>query len=445
MLRLLALLAGAALMGAQKCDDNLGQGSPGPVSFRVSVGKNTEPANDPSDTPWASTDGRYVVFASRAGNLAKSEPGFKEIFVKDRWTGSVENVSHLSTIVQPTVRADCENPVISGNGRYVLFETTANFSGSFVIQTTKNLYRYDREMGSFDPVSVLWPTSDILHASISEDGLFVAFESGADNIPNINPIPILTGTTHVFVADFTSGSGVPSITVVTHADGSLTTEGNNNSQRPRISADGQFVVYESRATNLAPSTTSALRHIFISATDGGMTELVSRMDAALGGAEADNHSFGATVSRDGRYVAFAFQGGNLAPATSLPNAQFPILRRDRNLPSPSNLVIARDIFLFGFTTFDGIQPTMSDDGRFVAYFGTNAALTDLEVNVADAQGGVITASKGIVPPGGTLLDFPKPAALSGDGRWVFWESDFETEVLGDVNGVRDIFGYGPIR
>jgi hypothetical protein len=57
---------------------------------------------------------------------------------------------------------------------------------------------------------------------------------------------------------------------------------------------------------------------------------------------------------------------------------------------------------------------------------------------------LIKTSFALLPSSGFFRDLPS-VALSGDGRWVFWSSEVENQVLGDTNSASDIFGYGPLR
>jgi hypothetical protein len=442
-IRLLAVVAAVfVLPGGSGCEDNLGDVDSGPVSFRVSIDTQTQESDGASSSPSVSADGRYVAFASRATNLAPSEAGFQEIFVRDRLSDTAENVSLLANVFDTTERADCLQPAISADGRFVVFRTTCPMGVLNGLQTTTNLFRFDRETDTLEVVvSAVWPDSDCLNPSISEDGNRVAFETAATNLPGF-----AGGGVQVYVAEFPGMGAAPILTLISHATGAPATAGNNAAEQCQISADGQFVVYQSRATNLTADVTGARRMVWLSAADGSSTELISRETGAAG-AVLDNHCGLASVSRDGRYVSFLYQGGSFAPG-NLPELKFPLVRRDRGaLPAPVTELAASDCFGFAiFVPIVGGPPTrISDDGRFIAYLSTNSPVTDLFVRVRDLQGGTFNPSISLIPAGGgTLNDFPT-CTLSGDGRWVFWTSEFEGQVPGDTNAAPDVFGFGPMR
>lgn len=80
------------------------------------------------------------------------------------------------------------------------------------------------------------------------------------------------------------------------------------SENPAISADGRYVAFSSPATNLVPGDTNELSDVFVRDRQTGSTERVSVSSA---GEQADDSSYLAQVSDDGRYVAFLSMARNL--------------------------------------------------------------------------------------------------------------------------------------
>lgn len=448
--RPLALLGAALLMGTQDCDGNLGEGSPAPVSFRISIAPQQVDANGDSARPSWSDDGRYVCFSSRANNLAGPNSAFREIFVRDRLTDTVRNVSRLANLFYPSTAADCENPSMSPNGRYVVFECRNELTYDPLSPEAYpgwiNLFWIDLEN---DPPSVnrvgVEIDGDMINPSVSDDGL-VAFQSDATDVAGfLNP----TARRQVYVYDLNSFDYY----LISHDTGAPATPGNAHSQNPRISADGAFVVFESFATNLTPepnpnlpSQSTGARRIYRSAFDGSGLALVSRADGPAG-TPADNHCTQASLSADGRYVAFLYQGGAMTVPPS--PGTFCVVRRDA--VAGSTVLVDVDPFIFAiFVPYgEGDTTGISADGRFVAFTGTDGPLataTDLFAKVRDLQAGTThVASRFILTAGGSSLDQFPGLALSADGRWVAWRGDSPLEVIGDDNAVPDVFGYGPIH
>src|SRR3954452_19384957 len=81
-----------------------------------------------------------------------------------------------------------------------------------------------------------------------------------------------------------------------------------------ISADGRYVTFDSGATNLVPGDTNALGDVFVRDRSTGQTTLVS---VSKGGVQGDSDSYGSTISADGRFVAFRSRSTNLLPGNPI--------------------------------------------------------------------------------------------------------------------------------
>jgi hypothetical protein len=78
-------------------------------------------------------------------------------------------------------------------------------------------------------------------------------------------------------------------------------QGTGDSDVPGISADGRYVVFESRAPNLVPFDSNQKVDVFVRDRHLGATERVS---ITTYGAQANDDCREACISRDGRFVAF---------------------------------------------------------------------------------------------------------------------------------------------
>jgi hypothetical protein len=436
------------VLTAASCDDPLTKIHPGPVRFRVSIGKNLAESNGLSTNPSISGDGRYVVFASDAKNLALPSSTFREIFLRDRVTDTVKNITRLANVPpleQPKL-GDCDFPFISRNGNWVVFlsrgeMTQSGFSWPPAIlppgaQIPFSVIRWDRVNDIFDLV-VYWPDSDITNATISDDGNFIAFVTSATNMPGGG------SNQQIYVADASLGFGLTLISKST-GSGSPGNPCNGFCADPTVSADGTSIVFSSQATDLTADVVSAGRdRIFVGAPDGSTMEIVSKDDV---GAFADNHCVKPNISGDGRYVSFVYGGGTLVTGISPSVAQ--VVRRDRTLGTVVNAGIDPVAAPF-FSTILAFGTAISDDGQFVAawypIFDGTGSLVDLDVKVQEIGGKLFNASLGIIGnTGATLNDFPI-MALSADGRWVVFPSLNDKQMLGDSNSVIDIFGFGSMR
>src|SRR6266852_1763431 len=88
-------------------------------------------------------------------------------------------------------------------------------------------------------------------------------------------------------------------------------QGNGGSFRPAISANGRSVVFASDATNLVPADTNGVRDIFVYDRETGVTERVS-VDSP--GNQGNGGSSIPAISTDGQFVTFQSLATNLVPA-----------------------------------------------------------------------------------------------------------------------------------
>lgn len=272
------------------------------ITERVSLAHDGSEANNDCYGTSISDDGRYVVFHSLASNLvAGSQLYADQVYIRDRINGTTQRVS-----VAPDGsigNAPSRNGSISGDGRYLAFESSA----SNLVPNDTNGYPADvfvRDLltGITERVSVASDGSEANHrsayASISNDGRWVVFLSTASNlVPNDS-----NGAMDIFVHDrqtqLTERVSVAS-------DGS---QANNRSSGPHISGDGQLVVFTSHATNLVGGDSNGYADIFVHDRQTGITERVSE---GSGGVQANDESYSGRLNDDGRYVAFLSYANNL--------------------------------------------------------------------------------------------------------------------------------------
>src|SRR6266480_1144362 len=87
-------------------------------------------------------------------------------------------------------------------------------------------------------------------------------------------------------------------------------QGTDQSASPSISANGRFVAFESDAPNLVPGDTNGKRDVFVRDFTTNQTQRVSVSSA---GVQGNKHSRHASISANGRFVAFASDAHNLVP------------------------------------------------------------------------------------------------------------------------------------
>ena len=278
-------------------------------------------------------------------------------------------------------------------------------------------------------------------ASISADGRYVAFQSGASNL-----VPGGTnGQGGIFVHDRKTGE-----TTRVSVD-STGVAGNAKSDEPVISADGRYVAFFSQASNLVPADTNGERDVFVHDRRTGAT---TRVNVASDGNQADGPTrFGLDINADGRYIAFSSRASNLVPNDTNTCILYP---HDPG-PCPDVFVHDRKTGETTRVSVDGTDnqgndasysPSMSADGRYVAFISAASNLVPgdtnrgLDVFVQDRQTGQTTRvnvdSAGTQADGDALWGAGK-TIISADGRYVAFVSQASNLVAGDTNGWRDVF------
>lgn len=137
---------------------------------------------------------------------------------------------------------------------------------------------------------------------VSPDGRFVLFASTADNLTSNGNASLNPPSVNVYLRDrLNATTTLVSVNVAG-------TGGNGNSFPTALSTNGQFALFESAASDLVPDDTNNANDVFLRDVVNGVTELVS---VATNGACANDTSRGSTLSPDGRFVAFTSAASNL--------------------------------------------------------------------------------------------------------------------------------------
>jgi Tol biopolymer transport system component len=214
-------------------------------------------ANGYSDSPAISADGRYVVFRSDASNLVSGDTNSRpDVFVHDLLTGATTLLSRAAD--GGASNSGAISPSVSADGRYVTFASNAtNLVTEGVVVGQYGIYVHDRQTGVTTLLAAGFG-SDL--PSISSDGRYVAFESGASDL--------VTGDTNHTIDIFRHDrlTGVTERVSVS-SDGA---EANGLSSRPSISADGGYVAFDSDASNLVAGDTNGVEDIFVHELDVGV-------------------------------------------------------------------------------------------------------------------------------------------------------------------------------
>jgi Tol biopolymer transport system component len=272
-------------------------------------------------------------------------------------------------------------------------------------------------------------TGSSLGSAVSADGRYVAFLSDAPNLVAGD----FNATFDIFVHD--RQTDATERVSVNSAGG----EADAGSFTPAISANGRHVAFQSSASNLVVGDSNGTVDIFIHDRQTDTTERAS-VNSAEG--EADEASFEAAVSADGRYVAFTSAASNLVAGDT--NQVDDVFVRDRQAGTTERV----NVNSVGNQTFSGsrgstLSASISADGRYVAFDSPAADLVAGDANnaadvfVRDRQTGA-TERASVDSAGGEGNGDSFEAAISADGRSVAFFSNATDLVAGDTNNVGDV-------
>ena len=440
----------------------------GCVTERVSISSSGVQGNgDQSGWTSISTNGRYVTFSSAASNLVPGDTnGVLDVFVHDRdpdQNGILGEGNGITTRVSVSSsgvpgNGDSRNPVISTDGRYVAFPSRASNLVAGDANGASDVFVHDRVTGITSRVSVsssgVEGNSDSFRPvlGLDTDARHVVFRSFANNLVAGDT----NGAWDVFVHDRVTGM----TTRVSVNSGGI--EGNGDSFKATISADGRHVAFPSDSTNLIPVDINGVRDIFVHDRDpdgngtfdegNGVTVAVS---VGVEGEQGVDSSRNPAFSADGRYVAFASPATNLVlgDTNGMPDAFVHDRDPDANgiFDEGNGITTRASVDSFGAQlNGDSHNPSISADGRHVAFhsFASNVVTGDTngagDVFVHDRVSGqterVSLSTFANQPVLGAEGDgHSYRSTVSVDGRSVAYSSEASNLVFDDTNGVLDVF------
>ena len=206
-----------------------------------------------------------------------------------------------------------------------------------------------------------------------------------------------------------------------------------------VSGDGQFAVFTSPSSNLVPGDANATWDIFVRDRENATTELAS---IAWTGSQANGPSgiYGICISIDGRFVVFHSDASNLVPGDT--NGFGELFVRDRLLATTERVGVSSAGAQGNSFSF---YPSISDDGRFVAFESPATNLVSGDTNgfwdvlLRDRVNGTTECVSVGVGGSQSNGDSGGGSSLSSDGRYVCFASNASNLVTQDSNGSTDVF------
>lgn len=456
------------------------------TTVRANVAANGDQSNGDSRTPSISGNGRVVAFVSGSSSLVGGQIGISEVLVKDLSNGSILRAVEDDTVPNAVAQ---DFPVISDDGRYVAYSSSAANLVDSDDNFRADIFVFDVSARSLVRVSALGNTdgnSASLNPAISGDGRYVVFQTGATNL-----VPGDTNSAEDVLRWDRSGNSLTRISVA--AGGA---QASGRSFKPSISRDGNFVTFYSRAALVAEDANSADDVYLVGSggprlvtrtAAGSAAGIVEQAEAEFGRAAVANggttvafnawqsfvpgdyRGFGqvfafdasdnsidlvssgrtgrvddgsatqGTISGNGRLVAFTTQATNLVAGVDSAVGPDVYLR---DLVAGTNTLVSRNGA--GTAVNDAFTASISDDGSRIAFQsvtgGIDAGDGRQQIYVRDVATGNVqlasTTSTGARPAAECF-----GASQSADGRYLLFNcSGLAINVVpSDNNGVGDVF------
>jgi Ca2+-binding RTX toxin-like protein len=277
---------------------------------RVSTGTGgTLAANGRSLNPDLSGDGRYIVFESTTSNWASGgSTATTDIFLKDRFTGTLTRIS--TSLTGGDGNGESINAKVSADGRYVVFESAASNLTTGDTNGYTDIFVWDSSDGSLTNLSDLDPAAT-RNPNNSSNAADIAYDGGWGGVIVFQTAKALVAkdtanNTDIYAYDFRNPDAPAFKLVSSTAAGAGVQLGSEDAS---VSGDGRFVVFTSYSDALVAGDSNGTRDIFVKDLNTGAIALVSKSAA---GVVANGPSTHAQISLGGEWIVFESSATNLA-------------------------------------------------------------------------------------------------------------------------------------
>lgn len=381
-----------------------------------------------------SPNGRYVAFSSFATNLVTGQVDVSDtydIFLHDRVSGATVLASHVPGAPNQAIPGGFSyQTIVAPDGSWVIFNSEA--TGLDAVRRDTNgktdVFFFDRATAAVRVVTVhspgmasRSPHGRVLHPTISGDGRYVAFVHNAAGL-FLGHVDT-NNANDVFLYDRVTKK----TTLVSRSAAAPLVSGNSGSNDPRISRDGNFVAFVSRATNLVPGQKDS-PDTFDVFLYNRLTGTVSLMSGSRGSATrvAKGDSFPVAVAAGG-IVLFSSFATDVVPGQQDQNAGLDLFLRDPR--TQASILVTRTHNSATRTgnveAFSASDSFITPDGAFVLF---QSGASDIAPPGQDTDGGRSdlflfqrrTGTVTRIPDVPEVFDgvSPNPLFVSANGRYV---------------------------
>lgn len=389
---------------------------------RVSIRTDGGEANKASQQPVISNDSSVVAFWSAATNLVDNDTNDEpDVFIHERNSGITERISVNSAGIEGNDWSD--SPAVSGDGKFIAFRS---LSDNLVADTfgRGDIFVRDRLNNTTEIVSI--SSNGVIgdgrsaNPDISANGRFVTFESTSILIDGEPDIPRL----HIYLHDRQLNT---TIRVSVATDGTIAL---GSSFASSISSDGNYIVFNSTASNLVPGVgNGAHEYIYVRDLMNNSTEVIARGTLAIT----------EPISGDGRFITF-HSDIQLVPEDDNDDLDVYIYDRETMI-----LKLISESIDGNAGNQNSSFPTISNDGRYVAF---NSLASDLVPNDTNASADAFiwdrienSIERGALMPNGEPIDgrYTSPS-ISQDGTSIAFLTILSL-FSNDTNSDTDVYVY----
>ncbi len=339
--------------------------SAGTNGFAGSSGASSEPS--------ISGDGRYVAFSSFATNIVGNDTNLaQDVFLRDLQAGT-------NSLVSVSVKGGFANgasfsPIISQGGRFVLYHSLATNLTTNTVSALENLFLRDLQTGT----NFALTTNGLLYAAMTLDGRHVAFvgigpgstatslyvwdsltakriyTNSSANITNVGISP--DGR---WVACSTNGT-LFAHDLIGNVDVKIGSGPFGFHTRLQFSIDDRFLLYTTTRKVLAADT-NLVYEVFLHDFQTGTNFLVSQSYNSASAAAGATYS--ATISPDGRFVAYVSRATNVVPVNG--NGAVNLYLYDR--VNQATLLVSVNAAGFSTANMASVSPIFSGDSSNLVF------------------------------------------------------------------------------
>ena len=366
-----------------------------------------------------SADGQRIAFRSFERNLPGGDVLFdSRVYVQDLVTNTISLVCQSSE--GQVADRGCSNPAISGDGRYVVFESSAT---NLVAGDSNNQADvFLRDLQNATTIRISETSTGVggdaasRNPSIGEDSAVIAFTTASSNL---DP-GVANGNEQILVA---SQGGFTTISV-----GQLGVAGNADSDRAIVSSTGTHVTFQSRASNFVVVDGGGSQQVYVRDLAGASTTIVSRNGDNVA---ANLPSFSQSLTADGSLASFTSNASNLVtdddPFT--PDAYI-------------SSVAANSLTVLNATDQRALNLQLSSNGSYSALeAGESGAEAVTLRNLVSGAESSPRANEHLARSGNGPSSLGESRALSRDGSLVLFFSGADNLDSNDTNSATDLFLY----